>query len=271
MLRALLGAAEEGCQQSKWGDELSYKITKEIAFTDKVSGIPKFVLMMLAQYCNNNGDSCYPKTSTMAQLMGLDEKTIRRNIIKLEKLGLVEVNRKSGIGNEYRILTKELSAGSGQKVLTSRGRKSQPKKEGRGRKSAGSGRKVRRVGAESPTPTCYSNKPINKPINKSISNSELEKLFDEFYSAYRRKVGRKGALQKYKVALKQVTHETIMAGLERYNQHIDATNKEMRFIKHPSTWLNQGCWDDEYDDDSLARQAERTLTAIKREREESRT
>jgi hypothetical protein len=37
-----------------------------------------------------------------------------------------------------------------------------------------------------------------------------------------------------------------MSGLDAYNDDCKAKNTEPHYIKHPSTWLNQGCWADEY-------------------------
>ena len=68
--------------------------------------------------------------------------------------------------------------------------------------------------------------------------------FQEFYSAYPLHVARKKAATAYRNALQTVTHEEIMIGLNR-QLAAKAFNKDAQFIKHPATWLNQGCWADE--------------------------
>lgn len=73
-----------------------------------------------------------------------------------------------------------------------------------------------------------------------------ENLFSAFYDAYPKKVSRLDAEKSYRSALKKETHDNIMAGLERYKRHIAESKTERRYIKNPSTWLNQGCWEDDY-------------------------
>lgn len=69
---------------------------------------------------------------------------------------------------------------------------------------------------------------------------------DEFYQRYPRKVGKQAALKAYQAARTKTTHETIMAGLERFIRFGNFTDPH--FVKHPATWLNHGCWADEYPD-----------------------
>lgn len=39
--------------------------------------------------------------------------------------------------------------------------------------------------------------------------------------------------------------ETLIAGAHRYRA--ETADKDPRYVKHPKTWLNQGCWQDEPD------------------------
>lgn len=73
-------------------------------------------------------------------------------------------------------------------------------------------------------------------------------LFDEFWSAYPRKVGKGAARKKYALALKKTTHDEIMFGLSQQRASMEA--KETKFIPHASTWLNQERWDDEPEPDT---------------------
>lgn len=67
--------------------------------------------------------------------------------------------------------------------------------------------------------------------------------FDEFYAIFPRKVDRRGAANAYRSALTRTTHEIIMAGAKRYAAAMAGT--EMKYVKHPATWLNHDCWLDE--------------------------
>ena len=61
--------------------------------------------------------------------------------------------------------------------------------------------------------------------------------FDEFWSAYPRKVGTGAARKAYAKALGRVRHDDIMFGL---SQQLPAMqDKEKQYIPHAATWLNQ--------------------------------
>jgi hypothetical protein len=68
--------------------------------------------------------------------------------------------------------------------------------------------------------------------------------FTAFWAAYPRRVGKLDALKAYERARKVDSAENIMAGVERYKQHLP---DEARFVCHPATWLNKGRWMDEED------------------------
>lgn len=84
-------------------------------------------------------------------------------------------------------------------------------------------------------------------ISKKEEEKEIEKLFDQFWSAYPNKKGKGKARAKFMKVLKTVEFDDIMAGLEKYKLEIKAKNTEKSYIKHPATWLNGWHWDDEYD------------------------
>ena len=83
----------------------------------------------------------------------------------------------------------------------------------------------------------------NKP--KTIKQkTEFVDNFEEFWSEYPRKVGKQKAQELYSRLQKNgVVHESIMRGLR--SQLPDMKKKEVQYIPHPATWLNQGRWEDE--------------------------
>lgn len=85
--------------------------------------------------------------------------------------------------------------------------------------------------------------------------------FDAFWSRYPRRVGKLAAMKAYEKALKLASHEQIMAGVELYRQHPPS---EAQYIAHPSTWLNQGRWLDEYEDEVLLSKLKTKLRAVDR-------
>lgn len=69
---------------------------------------------------------------------------------------------------------------------------------------------------------------------------------DQFWSRYPRKTEKKSALEKLDAIAKggKVPWLTFCAGLNRF---VDKSRGEIeKYIKHPTTWLNRGCWDDVY-------------------------
>lgn len=71
--------------------------------------------------------------------------------------------------------------------------------------------------------------------------------FDEWWTAYDKKVSRRKAHQKWKLAIKKpgITPELLIESAHRYVQHQKAIGKHPQFTKNPETWLNNECWNDE--------------------------
>jgi hypothetical protein len=76
---------------------------------------------------------------------------------------------------------------------------------------------------------------INPPV--PISND-----FDLFWAAYPRRAGKSQARLAWKKAAKTVDARVIIAAAERFA--LDP-NREDQYTPHPTTWLNQGRWDDD--------------------------
>ena len=76
-----------------------------------------------------------------------------------------------------------------------------------------------------------------------ISTSD-DALFEDFWNAYPRKIAKKEAMKKFAKAVKDGTDpNTIIAGAKTYAASV--VGKERKYIAHPTTWLNQGRWEDE--------------------------
>ena len=83
----------------------------------------------------------------------------------------------------------------------------------------------------------------------SVAHSTtLQLRFDEFWSAYPKKIGKKAAQTVWKkIKPTADLHARILAAVE----HAKTTNQWRKdngqYIPNPTTWLNQGRWDDEYE------------------------
>ena len=70
--------------------------------------------------------------------------------------------------------------------------------------------------------------------------------FDDFWAAYPRRVGKLAAMKAWQRAILIDSAENIIAGIAPYK----ANKPEYADWCHPSTWLNQGRWLDEYEDET---------------------
>lgn len=80
----------------------------------------------------------------------------------------------------------------------------------------------------------------------SPSSAIAEERFARFWKAYPRKEGKKVARQAFKKL--KVSDELLGQMLEAIKSQQDSENWQKdngRYIPHPSTWLNQGRWEDE--------------------------
>lgn len=92
------------------------------------------------------------------------------------------------------------------------------------------------------------NETLIKKVKKEKKDKEnISSDFENFFSLYPRKEVKKEAAKCFEKALKDgVLLSNILDGVKRYNRFIEEKKVERRFIKLPTTWLNQGCWDDDY-------------------------
>jgi hypothetical protein len=73
------------------------------------------------------------------------------------------------------------------------------------------------------------------------TNSERDEKFEEFWRCYPRKVAKEAARRAFAAA--DVDPELLIAGAKRYA--IERSGEDPKYTKHPATWLNKGCWEDE--------------------------
>jgi hypothetical protein len=93
------------------------------------------------------------------------------------------------------------------------------------------------------SPVCPADVPRDKPRDKGDWPEDYREWF---WANYPRKTEKKSALAKLDAIRKSnnVPWASFQAGVARYAKHVAGT--EERYIKHPTTWLNRGCWDDEH-------------------------
>lgn len=100
-----------------------------------------------------------------------------------------------------------------------------------------------------PTPTPNDASPSGEePVKQTRIKQDYSKGFEEFYAIYPRHEAKEAARRSWnKLKPTDADMETIMEGVRRYVHHVEANRTEKRYIRLPATWLNGGCWTDEYD------------------------
>ena len=88
-----------------------------------------------------------------------------------------------------------------------------------------------------------------KETREQPSKTLAERRFDEFWAAYPKKVGKKAARSSWnKIKPDAELHDKIMTAIGRARVTDQWQRENGRFIPNPTTWLNQGRWDDEYEE-----------------------
>ena len=80
---------------------------------------------------------------------------------------------------------------------------------------------------------------LNKTITEP-SKAQTEKLFDEFWTSYPRKLDKAKAFRAFRSALKRAKFEDILAGVIAYRND---PKRDPDFTKYPATWLNNDAWE----------------------------
>ena len=87
---------------------------------------------------------------------------------------------------------------------------------------------------------------IQKPykIKGDLYTSPLKVGFDEFWSAYPRKIGKKAALKAWAKATDKPGVQEIIGKINELKSTHEWQKDGGQFIPHPATWLNEGRWSD---------------------------
>ena len=88
--------------------------------------------------------------------------------------------------------------------------------------------------------------PSGEVDDADAKKSAVEVRFDEFWSAYPKKVGKQYALKAWKRIKPDATlHEKIMKAVDTQKRWDQWRRDNGRYIPNPATWLNGGYWDNE--------------------------
>lgn len=114
-------------------------------------------------------------------------------------------------------------------------------------------------------PTTENPTPKNNKLKEEQVKNNTDDLFNEFWTAYPRKLDKAKAFRAFKSALKRAKFEEILAGLLRYRND---PNRDPDFTKYPATWLNSDAWENDYaspvDSEAARRSSERRERELQR-------
>jgi hypothetical protein len=268
-----------------------FVITPEWVLDADISDKAVRLYGVLRSYADHRTGVAFPSRRTLAaRLHVADPKAVDRAMAELEAIGAVVVERsalaapgQSRISNRY--LLRHTPRGENatppttmeDQTASSNGRGGNAT---RGKYATGVGANTPHlplepvelpgVGALAPLPSGASaprgsgaSAPLTTPRELDPRNQippspprgavEAEELFDAFWKEYPKKVGKDAARRAWAKALKRTDAHKIIDVVERY----PFDHARLRYEKDPATWLNAGCWEDDLEAVTAARQAPR--------------
>jgi len=79
----------------------------------------------------------------------------------------------------------------------------------------------------------------------SSDPSDPSAVFASFWAVYPRKIGKAKARTAFASALGKTSADDLVTGARRYADYVAWSTQDPRFVKHPTTWLNGECWEDD--------------------------
>lgn len=210
---------------------------------ERLRPVERLVLLALADYADEHA-SCFPSQEAIAERSCCSDRTVRRVLEMFESSEIIKRSRRYIAGER-----------SSDRYVLAIGHRTDFPVEGHRTKHAGLPDKTEEVTGH-PCPSNHQNHQNHQvpPIVPQRSSSSMaatvsEDLeaaaFQSFYSRYPRKVGKDGARKAFsKAAQRAGGFQVIIDGAQRLAQDPNLPT-DRNFIPHPTTWLNQGRWEDE--------------------------
>ena len=221
---------------------MSIQVMQAVWQHSKADGRARLVLLAIADHQGEIG--AWPSIATLAKMVNSSERSVQRDIQYLQDLGelTVEVQnaptRNQYKSNLYWVKLPGVTAG-----VT----------------NAPSGVTESQSGV-----TAVGVLTLKEPLLEP-NKAQIEDLFNEFWTAYPRKLDKAKAFRAFKSALKRAKFEEILAGLLRYRND---PNRDPDYTKYPATWLNNDSWENDYaspvDSEAARRSSERRERELQR-------
>ena len=192
---------------------MSIEIMNAVWKHSKADGRARLVLLAIADHQGEIG--AWPSIATLAKMVNSSERSVQRDIQHLQAIGELRVEVQNAPtktqykSNLYWVTLPGVT--ESQSGVTD---------------SAVRGDTV-----------------VVQNLNRTItepSKAQTEKLFDEFWTSYPRKLDKAKAFRAFRSALKRAKFEDILAGVIAYRNDL---KRDPDFTKYPATWLNNDAWE----------------------------
>lgn len=212
----------------------------------------RLVALALSLYANQDGGRCHPSEEALAIATGLTTRSVRSSLARIEQEGLAERRMIKGEGQAWRWTLWTLRLPEGAECLSLPNRKgAEPVSAAPGEGPESDDSKVRNVVPEGPEPvSAYVDIHVDKGRREkapapSSADSGAER-FDDFWKAYPRKAGskQKARASWVRQQLDSRADSIIANVVDRAANDQQWTNPT--YIPHPTTFLNQERWNDEW-------------------------
>lgn len=222
------------------------------------------VAMTIALHLRVSTGRCDPAYATLASCSRVSERSVYRLVALLEHAGWIAIQRTRGRHSNQYVLLNPAKTESGLSAAnpdtsdrvnpdtsdnpTLPNRASNPANMLADKKRRTAKRTTKGRESDSPPPVAARDSkrsPAKKtPAARPVVKSELGDSFERFWAIYPRRVAKEAARKAWAKATERgVDPETLVMAARRYAG--ERAGQDPRYTKHPATWLNGGCWEDE--------------------------
>jgi hypothetical protein len=200
---------------------MSFEAMAMVVTVENISPINKLVLILLSNYADQNS-KCFPSYEKIAKLANCSRRTAVRSINTLNKLGLIDIERR------------KLSNNDNQSNIYTINRPSVTMSPASDKDSINP--------SDTITPPSDTMSPNTITLNNQLVNTHIHR-FEDFWQVFPKKRNIKGAKAKWNLKkLDSIADEIIADVLLRIT---DDRRWVDGFIPDPLTYINQERWNDE--------------------------
>ena len=222
-----------------------------------LSTTQKLIMLAICDMANDEG-YCWPSMALIEEKCSLSNSCVRENITGLVRNGFLRKEQRQRSDGSYSSNLYHIGPAITDRPAntpTPRQERGTPRPADRHEPSREPYRLLNTVSSCSdgdPTGHCYAQVNHIPPSQTSETGTvaptrrAARELAVSIYDLYPRKVGREKAVQAILRAFLKVDPEMLKSKVEEYAAAVTKWPRDRRqFIPHPTTWFNQGRWDDD--------------------------